>query len=254
MLTLLDEGLEAMLRATVPLSAVDIDVSFESPDDEWSAQLTRPTVNIYLWDVRRSVTKAVAGTETFQRNGVPMRRMQLPRVELHYAVTVWTSEHDDERTLLGALLTTLLGHEVLTYNFLPASLADLPEPSMQLIRADEGDVFSVEGRMKLTLQLKLTTAVDTGAGAELATAVSGLGVSLANRTNGAVTATSRRIAGEVRDPALHGARVRSPLAIATISDAGRFLIKARPGDELVVEVDPPLTVVVPPIGGVVVGA
>ena len=39
MLHLIDAALEAFLRATVPLSAQDVDVSFEAPDREWSAKL-----------------------------------------------------------------------------------------------------------------------------------------------------------------------------------------------------------------------
>ena len=56
----IDESLEAMLRAAVPLSAVDIDVSFEIPDEDWAAKLTRPTVNLYLWDIRRSSNRSVS--------------------------------------------------------------------------------------------------------------------------------------------------------------------------------------------------
>jgi hypothetical protein len=63
----------------------------------------------------------------------------------------------------------------------------------------------------------------------------------------------RRIAGEVRDLESVGAAVRSPRGVTTVNPGGRFLINARPGDEIVIETDPPQTVVVPPIGGVVVG-
>ena len=69
MLELIDESLEAFFRASVPLSATDVDVSFEPPDREWSAKLTRPTVNIFLWDIRRSVSKARSGLRTVERAG-----------------------------------------------------------------------------------------------------------------------------------------------------------------------------------------
>ena len=39
MLNLVDESIESFLRATVPLSAVDIDVSFEPPTEEFIANL-----------------------------------------------------------------------------------------------------------------------------------------------------------------------------------------------------------------------
>ena len=52
MLHLLDESMEAFLRAEVPLSVRDVDVVFEAPDGDWAAGVSRPTVNLYLWDVR----------------------------------------------------------------------------------------------------------------------------------------------------------------------------------------------------------
>ena len=73
MLDLIDATLEAFFRATVPLSAQDVDVSFEPPDREWSAKLTRPTVNVFLWDIRRSTDRGQAG-----RRGDRARRPARP--------------------------------------------------------------------------------------------------------------------------------------------------------------------------------
>ena len=50
MLHLLDETLEAFLRAEVPLPARQVDVSFAAPDSEWGAAVTKPTVNLFLWE------------------------------------------------------------------------------------------------------------------------------------------------------------------------------------------------------------
>lgn len=247
-----DESLEAFLRAVTPLSAVDIDVSFHAPDEEWAAKLTRPTVNLYLWDIRRSTNRAVTGVETADRDGVTLRRMALPRVDLHYFVSVWTTEHDDERALISALTIALLGHAELPAIYVAPSLALLPNPQLMLARTGDADVYSLDSRMKLGLQLQVVTVVDTGAGTPLAREVSELSVSVRDLQTGATDAPLRRIAGECRDPAAVGATVRSPGGIAFVNESGRFLIAARPGDELVLELDPPQTVVVPPVGGVVI--
>ena len=61
MLHLLDETLEAFLRAEVPLPARQIDVSFSAPDSEWGAAVTKPTVNLFLWDVKRNTAFRTAG-------------------------------------------------------------------------------------------------------------------------------------------------------------------------------------------------
>ncbi|MEO6122130.1 MAG: Pvc16 family protein [Ilumatobacteraceae bacterium] len=251
MLSEFDEGLEAFLRAVTPLSAVDIDVSFETPNDEWAAKLTRPTVNVYLWDIRRSSTRAVTGVEHAQRDGVTVRRMALPRLELRYFVSVWTSEHDDERALISALTIALLGHPEISAGFLPDSVMIAPYPQLQLARSTDTDIFRLDGRMKLGLQLQMLVVADIGGGAPLAKPVSELGISLTDRDTGATSQPPRLIAGECLDPGAIGSTVRAPNGVATVNAAGRFLITARPGDTLVLETETARTVVVPPAGGVV---
>ena len=77
MLDLIDESLEAFFRAGVPLGATEVDVSFEAPDRGWSAKLVRPTVNMFLWDIRRSATRARSGVEEVVRDGRTVRRHAL---------------------------------------------------------------------------------------------------------------------------------------------------------------------------------
>lgn len=253
MLTLIDETLEAFLRATVPLSAVDIDVSFEPPTQEWAAKLSRPTVNVYLWDIRRSTSRAVAGMETYERDGVQMRRMAQPRVELSYALSVWTTEYEDERTLMGSLLGAMLAHSEVPEAYIASGLSHLAAPTITVARADEAAVYTFESRMKTPLNIRLVTIVDTGAGAPTGPMVGEITVGVSDINTGARDEPLRRVAGECMDPAAVGATVRSPYGIATVNAAGRFLINARPGDELVVEIEPPQTAVVPAAGGVMVG-
>src|SRR6478672_4108830 len=50
----IDTGLEALLRERLPLPATLGDISFESPSGTWSAQLSRITVNLFLFGVGRS--------------------------------------------------------------------------------------------------------------------------------------------------------------------------------------------------------
>ena len=86
MLHLLDETLEAFLRAEVPLPR-HVDVAFDAPDGEWSAALSsRPTVDLYLWDVRRNTQRATTESRWSRRTaaGVPP---PLPRVDCRYLVT-----------------------------------------------------------------------------------------------------------------------------------------------------------------------
>ena len=251
MLRHVDAALEGFLRATTPLSAVDIDVSFEPPDDEWSAKLTRPTVNAHLWDVRRSSSHAKTGVEETQRNGVAIRRMALPRLELRYFVSVWTTEHEDERALTGALLVAILGHGEIPTIYVPSDLQALPNPQLALARAGDTETFQIDGKMKLGLQLQVIAVADTGTGTPLARPVTDLGLTMVDRSTGATDVGLRRVAGECVDPAAIGAGVRGPHGIAVVNESGRFLIAARAGDQLVLELPGAPTVTVADVGGVV---
>lgn len=252
MLTLVDESLEAMLRAKVPLSATDIDVSFDVPNDEWSAKLTRPTVNMHLWDVRRSATRAVSGVETVERDGVRFRRLALPRIEMKYFITVWSSDARDERTLIGSLLVALLSVGEVPGEFIVPSLQTVPPPQLTIARSNEADLPDSSRQLKLGLHLTVSVAVDTGPGTPLAAPVEAIELRVQDTLSGAQDAPPRRIAGECLVPDAVGAVVRSPHGSTTVNAASRFLIAACPGDEIVIETDPPRTVVAPPEGGVVV--
>lgn len=255
MLELIDESIESFLRATVPLSASDVDVSFEAPEREWSAKLNRPTVNIFLWDIKRSTDRARTGMEEYEKDGVKMRRLALPRVELRYLVTAWTSDHQDERALLGALLQTVLGTSVIPEDFVPPAMRELSPLTVLLTRSGDAkmDVFkTLEGQLKPALDLLIVSDVDTGLGRPTAPGVADVGVAMSDRDGARHTAT-RRVAGEVRLPGAAGRRVWSARGEAEIDATGRFLVKAAEGDVLHVELDTPLEVVVPAVGGIVVG-
>lgn len=164
MLELIDGGLESMLRATVPLNANDVDVSFEAPDREWSSKLSRPTVNCFLWDLRRSADKATAGVRVVMRDGVRVHQPALPVVELRYVVTAWTNDHGDERSLLAGLMRSLLSVGVIPHEHLDPILHVLDEPTVMIARAGEDhmDVFkALEGKVKPGLNIVVSTQFDT---------------------------------------------------------------------------------------------
>jgi hypothetical protein len=250
-----DASLEAMLRATVPLSASEIDVSFEPPTRDWSAKLTRPTVSAYLWDIKRSRDRARTGTETIVRNGEARQRLVLPRVELRYVVSVWASEHRDERALLGGVLRSLLSFDSVPETFVAAPLRDLSPLHVRIPREGDQQVDALkmlDGQVKPVLDLVIVSDVDTGDGRVLAAPATSFEFGLRDiRTPGRQSA-SRRVAGEVLDPDAVGKRVHGPSGSAVVNAAGRFLIAASVGDEIVVDTVPPRTALVPEHGGVVI--
>jgi hypothetical protein len=167
MLHLLDETLEAFLRAEVPLPAREVDIAFEAPDGEWSAALsTKPTVDLYLWDIRPNLTEREFGEVIMEESdGRRYRRDPLPRVDCRYLVTAWTSEVRDEHSLLGDVLAALLLHPVIAAQHLQGVFSSVrPLPAMRLRSGDgseNSDFWSaLGGQLKPGLDLVVTVTVD----------------------------------------------------------------------------------------------
>jgi hypothetical protein len=257
MLDLVDESLEAFLRATVPLSARDVDVSFVPPEREWTAKLTRPTVNVFLWDIRRSADRARSGMETVEVDGRTMYRMALPRIELRYLLTAWTTEHADERVLLAGILRTVLAHAQVPPEYVAEPLQPLGPLALVMPMAGEQhvEVFkTLEGQLKPGVNVIVHCVVDTGVTMPAGPPTEGLDLSSVDMVTGARTPVRRRVAGEVLDPAAVGVLVYTPRGSARVNPAGRFLVPGEAGDEVILDTVPPRQAVEPEAGGVVFGA
>lgn len=110
MLADLDETIKQILVAEMPIRNGEIDVNFDQPKREWSARLTKPTVNFFLYDVRQNVELRQFQWERVNGNGRPnvatLKRPPL-RLDCHYMVTCWAAEPEDEHRLLTRTLLTL---------------------------------------------------------------------------------------------------------------------------------------------------
>jgi hypothetical protein len=253
-LHLIDAALESFFRATVPLSAQDVDVAFEAPDRDWSAKLTRPTVSIFLWDIRRSTRHEQAGLEEVELDGRLVRRIPMPRVELRYVLTAWTSDHGDERALLAGAMRAVLAHGEIPATYVPAALQGMPALRLLMDRTnDEQPDFgtTLDGQLRPGIGLTVVAPVDTDAYTPAGPPVEVIELASVRSDTGAPSPSAvRRVAGEITDPGAVGTLVVSPRGSATVNTTGRFVIAAAPGDELVIGTEPPVTVVVPVQGGV----
>jgi Pvc16 N-terminal domain len=167
MLQILDSSIAAFLRAAVPLSVHDVDIVFEAPDRDWeAARPQRPTVNLFLWDVRRNLAEQDAGVHLRKgENGHATRRPPLPRMDCRYLVTAWTSDVEHEHKLLGDVLRALLVQPHLPPEHLGAGYADVrPLPTLRVAMPDGKDTAdfwsALGGRLKPGLDLVVTATVD----------------------------------------------------------------------------------------------
>lgn len=110
----IDEALMRLVRAGA-VADKGVHVSFEAPTRDWAARQNGPTVNAYLYDIREEFSRRETGMRDIrdERGLVVGRRSPLRYFRLSYLVTSWTKRVEDEHRLLAAVLTGLLGHEVL---------------------------------------------------------------------------------------------------------------------------------------------
>ncbi len=130
MIDQLDEVIRQLLIKEIPIKTGEIDIAFDQPTREWSARLNRPTLNIFLHDVRENTKLRNVQWEHQPDNGSNMiQRQRTPvRVDLHYLVTAWANEPEDEHRLLTASLLALFRYSQLPAELLPERLQDQPVP------------------------------------------------------------------------------------------------------------------------------
>jgi hypothetical protein len=168
-----DEGLERLIRARLPLPEDVGDVSFEAPTKNWSAQLSRLTVDLFLFHVDRSTQPSRAPQQRVGADGRPMRRGPQPMIELGYLVSAWAGSPRDEHQLLGDLVSLLAGVPVL-----PAEHAGGLDSSVQLALGSGDGLLrarevwqGVGADLKAAVMLTATVAADTWDWTEQAPAV-----------------------------------------------------------------------------------
>jgi hypothetical protein len=170
---LIDDGLEKLLRTELPLPPDLGEVSFDAPNGTWAAQLSRLTVNLYLYDVHRSNQPVRAPISRVGDDGRRERRIPLPMIRLSYLVSAWAGSVRDEHQLLGEVINRLAGIETLPKEYLtgsPAAPVDLsfaedPQSKTREIWGGLG------GQLKGSFTLHVTVAADAFEWTEEAPAV-----------------------------------------------------------------------------------
>jgi hypothetical protein len=129
MISDLDEVLRHWLIRELPIRNGEVDIEFDQPIREWSSRLTKPTLNLFLHDLRENNTLREADWEMHKKgDGTYTRRRKPLRLDLRYMITAWTAEPEDEHRLLTRTLMALYRYPYLPEDLLPESLQGQPVP------------------------------------------------------------------------------------------------------------------------------
>jgi hypothetical protein len=251
-LQLLDQSLEAFLRAEVPLPPGQVEVSFAAPDQDWSAGLNKPTVNAFLWDIHMNLGERQAGMELVEEaDGKRHRRPPKMRVDCRYVLTAWTSIVQDEHQLLGSVLLTLLRHPRFPLKYLEEPFRSAtPQASITVAERDirDSDFWSaLGGKLKPGLDVVITATLDVALGVEAGAPVERYGVGVGDRASAPPTTMRWSVGGTVEELAAGGS-VRTPGGFSKVDEQGRFVVRAETGDEVILEGDEPRKTQVPARG------
>jgi hypothetical protein len=166
----LDETLRQLLIEELPVKNGEIDISFHQPKREWSTRINRPTINLFLYDLRENpILRQKQWERTVVKgNGANLAsHKQSPlRMDCFYMLTTWANEPDDEHRLLTRALLALSRFPLLPADRLIGTLQNPPfDIQAHLANHDRltnpAEVWSaLDNEMRPSISYIITLALD----------------------------------------------------------------------------------------------
>ena len=236
MLADLDESLKTLLKRELGRHGFDgVEIAFDAPDKEWSAALSTPTVNLFLYDLREAIDRRPIEWDTVKDGNGRARDMRPPlRVDAAYAVTAWTRVVQDEHRLLSQVLAVLYAYADLPGDVLTGTLADpnaqrfpLTTRIAQARQEGAADFWSaVGGQYKASLDYIVTVSCEPGTAYERGPETRTATIRLSDKDLGRTRVEEmNNFGGVVRDEA------GDPVANAWVAlrEKGAFAVTGRDG-------------------------
>jgi hypothetical protein len=162
-LSALESTLRIWLQEELPLPDDVGDVSFESPEGTWGTSITRPTVNLFLFDIARAARQATVTASYRGPDGVLVRDQPAPAMTFSYLLSAWGGGTREEHRLLGdavkaVLRTGVVGDEAHDGEgeFVGPVHLSLSDPEQVRARDLWG---GLGGRLRASVVVEATTAV-----------------------------------------------------------------------------------------------
>src|SRR3954447_25675753 len=170
MLADLDETLRGMLRGELERHGFEgVDIAFDAPSRDWSGQLSKPTVNLFLYDLREAESLRTSEWSRMKRDGRTLESRPPMVMECSYAVTAWTQAVEDEHRLLSQVLAVFYAYPELPHEKLNGRLANGSQtwPIKGRIGQGKGEKSdfwtAVGGQYKVSLDYVVRLSVESGA-------------------------------------------------------------------------------------------
>jgi hypothetical protein len=170
MLADLDETLRSLLKEDLEAHGFEgVDIAFDAPSRDWSGQLSKPTVNVFLYDLREAETLRTSEWSRMTRNGRTFETRPPMVMEASYAVTAWTQAVEDEHRLLSQVLAIFFAYPEIPQGKLNGRLANGSQAWPIKARIGQGkgeksDFWSaVGGQYKVSLDYVVRLSVESGA-------------------------------------------------------------------------------------------
>lgn len=167
MISDLDEVLRQLLIRELPIKNGEVDIAFDLPKREWSSRISRPTLNLFLHDLRENNTLRQPEWEISRHSdGTATKRRSPVRMDLHFMITAWAAESDDEHRLLTRTLLALFRFPDLPEGLLPESLQGQPVPiPIRVAKHDElrtpADIWSaLDNELRPAIACVITLALN----------------------------------------------------------------------------------------------
>jgi hypothetical protein len=126
----IDEVLRKLLIREIEIKGNEVDIQFNQPKREWSSRLSKPTINLFFFDLRENLR--LRGAEQYRtiphEDGTSEIKRNPVRMDLRYLMTAWVKEPEDEHLLLASALTGLLRNPFLPEDLLTKQLKNQPMP------------------------------------------------------------------------------------------------------------------------------
>jgi hypothetical protein len=168
MIAEIDNALRDLFFHEIPLRKGEVEIDFDQPKREWSSRLNKPTLNLYLFDLRENID--LRGSEQWSRKDLEDGTIALHRnpvrIDLLYLITSWAKEVVDEHQLLSQTLVMLLRQPILPDMYLPESMKNPSVPiwmetAQNNLLANPSSLWNtLDNDLRPGIRLKVTISID----------------------------------------------------------------------------------------------